>query len=161
MSTMPPEQQPPPHQPAAGTAASAAPGQGAILPIPGNAEFAVWLLVEIVLAIVWASSDGLDAGRLLDGDDLAHVALHRPPRHREGEPRARAITTHAGWEPQPRPAPFSSKRDAASKRSFACSSGIARRILARQAARQSSFSGRRVAATRPSCERYASDVAPM
>jgi hypothetical protein len=32
------------------------------LPIPGNAEFAVWLLVWIVLAIIWAASDAVDAG---------------------------------------------------------------------------------------------------
>jgi hypothetical protein len=31
------------------------------LPIPGNAEFAVWLLVWIVLAIIWAASDAVDA----------------------------------------------------------------------------------------------------
>ena len=44
------------------TAASAArPTTGAILPVPGNAEIAVWLLVEIVLAIVAAVSDGFDA----------------------------------------------------------------------------------------------------
>ena len=35
--------------------------QGAILPVPGNAELAVWLLVEIVLAIVAGVSDGFDA----------------------------------------------------------------------------------------------------
>jgi hypothetical protein len=34
---------------------------GAILPVPGNAEFAAWVIVEIVLAIVWAASDGFDA----------------------------------------------------------------------------------------------------
>jgi hypothetical protein len=32
------------------------------LPIAGNAEFAVWLLVWIVLAIIWAASDAVDAG---------------------------------------------------------------------------------------------------
>jgi hypothetical protein len=32
------------------------------LPIPGNAEFAVWLLVWVVLAIIWAASDAVDAG---------------------------------------------------------------------------------------------------
>jgi hypothetical protein len=37
------------------------PTMGAILPVPGNAEFAAWVIVEIVLAIVWAASDGFDA----------------------------------------------------------------------------------------------------
>jgi hypothetical protein len=32
------------------------------LPIPGNAEWALWLVVELVFAIIWAASDALDAG---------------------------------------------------------------------------------------------------
>ena len=32
------------------------------MPIPGNAEFALWLVVEIVFAIIWAASDAVDAG---------------------------------------------------------------------------------------------------
>jgi hypothetical protein len=32
------------------------------MPIPGNAEFAVWLFVWIVLAIIWAASDAVGAG---------------------------------------------------------------------------------------------------
>jgi peptidoglycan/LPS O-acetylase OafA/YrhL len=35
---------------------------GARMPIPGNAEFAVYLLMWIVLAIVWAASDQVGAG---------------------------------------------------------------------------------------------------
>ena len=35
---------------------------GARLPIPGNAEWAMWFLVEIVFAIIWAASDAVDAG---------------------------------------------------------------------------------------------------
>jgi len=34
---------------------------GAILPVPGNAELAIYLLATIVLAIIWAASDRLDA----------------------------------------------------------------------------------------------------
>jgi hypothetical protein len=34
---------------------------GAILPVPGNAELAVWVVVEIILAIVAGISDGFDA----------------------------------------------------------------------------------------------------
>ena len=32
------------------------------LPIPGNAEFALWLVVELVFALIWATSDAVDAG---------------------------------------------------------------------------------------------------
>jgi hypothetical protein len=55
MSTTPPE------QPTGYTGLGRTPITGAILPVPGNAEFAVWLIVEIVLAIIWASSDLFDA----------------------------------------------------------------------------------------------------
>jgi len=34
---------------------------GARMPIPGNAEFAVYLVMWIVLAIIWAASDHLNA----------------------------------------------------------------------------------------------------
>jgi hypothetical protein len=49
MSTMPPNQQ----------------QQGitipARLPIPGNAEWLLWLAVEILFAVIWATSDAVDA----------------------------------------------------------------------------------------------------
>jgi hypothetical protein len=71
MSTTPPEEPqasppPPPPPPPAHTGGGYAglgrsPASGAILPVPGNAERAVWVLVEILLAIVWAASDGFDA----------------------------------------------------------------------------------------------------
>jgi nicotinamide riboside transporter PnuC len=35
--------------------------QGARMPIPGNAEWLLWFLVEIVFAIIWAASDTVDA----------------------------------------------------------------------------------------------------
>jgi hypothetical protein len=56
MSTTPPENQ--------GTSYSGmgrSPVSGAILPVPGNAELAVWFIVEIVLAIVAAIADDFDA----------------------------------------------------------------------------------------------------
>jgi hypothetical protein len=31
------------------------------LPIPGNAEWALWFAVEIVFAIIWAASSAVDA----------------------------------------------------------------------------------------------------
>ena len=35
---------------------------GARLPIPGNAEFAVFSLVWVVIAIIWAASDQVGSG---------------------------------------------------------------------------------------------------
>jgi hypothetical protein len=32
------------------------------MPVPGNAEFLLWLVVEIVFGIIWAASDAVDAG---------------------------------------------------------------------------------------------------
>lgn len=63
MSTTPPEppQAPSPPAGAGYSGLGRNPVQGAILPVPGNAELAVWLLVEIVLAIVAGVSDGFDA----------------------------------------------------------------------------------------------------
>jgi hypothetical protein len=72
MSTVPPEPpQPPepepeaapaPPPPPAYTGLGTSPTVGAILPVPGNAELAVFLLVEIVFAIIWATSDAVNAG---------------------------------------------------------------------------------------------------
>jgi hypothetical protein len=69
MSTTPPEQPgtPPPPPPAAppqpphGGYTGLGHTPGAILPIPGNAELAVYLLATIFLVIIWAASDVLDA----------------------------------------------------------------------------------------------------
>jgi hypothetical protein len=55
MSTTPPEQQ----QPYAGVGRG--PINGAILPVPGNAELAIWFIVEVVLAIVAAVASDFDA----------------------------------------------------------------------------------------------------
>jgi hypothetical protein len=38
------------------------PVQGARLPIPGNAEFAVFFFVWVIIAIIWAASDQVGAG---------------------------------------------------------------------------------------------------
>ncbi len=51
------EQPPPPRQ-----QGSYGVNMPARLPIPGNAEWLLWLVVEIVFAIVWAASDAVDAG---------------------------------------------------------------------------------------------------
>jgi len=60
MSTTPPE------QPPGGTArpgmTGMMPGQwaGARMPIPGNAEFALWLVVEIVFILIWIIADSVN-----------------------------------------------------------------------------------------------------
>ena len=42
-------------------AATVPPG-GARMPQLGNAEWAMWFLVEVLFAIIWAASDDVDAG---------------------------------------------------------------------------------------------------
>ena len=63
--TMPPEQPltpPPPSPPTPGYAGLGRNATtGAILPVPGNAELAIYLLAATVLAIIWAASDLFDA----------------------------------------------------------------------------------------------------
>ena len=63
MSTTPPE------QPEGGTTRQSmgmpnmpSIASGARMPIPGNAEFAVFFLMWVVLAIIWAASDAVNAG---------------------------------------------------------------------------------------------------
>jgi hypothetical protein len=55
-----------PEQPAGGGTTTGGygftPVQGARLPIPGNAEFAVFFVVWVVLAVIWAASDAVDSG---------------------------------------------------------------------------------------------------
>jgi hypothetical protein len=53
----PPQQTPPPSY----TGLGRMPTSGAILPVPGNAEIAIWFIVELVLGIVALASDGFDA----------------------------------------------------------------------------------------------------
>ena len=36
------------------------PWQGARMPVPGNAEWLLWLIVEIVFAIIWAASPSVN-----------------------------------------------------------------------------------------------------
>ena len=57
MTTTPPD--PPQHQGYTGLGRS--PVSGAILPVPGNAEIAIWFIVEIALGIVALASDGFTA----------------------------------------------------------------------------------------------------
>jgi hypothetical protein len=70
MSTMPPEQPgtpppaaapPPAAPPPAGGYTGLGHTTGAILPIPGNAELAVWFAIEVLFVIIWAASDVVNA----------------------------------------------------------------------------------------------------
>jgi hypothetical protein len=59
VSTTPTPPEPPEQtQHQAYTGLGRTPTSGAILPVPGNAEIAIWFIVEVVLAIVAAASDG-------------------------------------------------------------------------------------------------------
>jgi hypothetical protein len=40
-------------------------GMPATLPVPGNAEFALYLVIVVVFAIIWAVSDRFDASRFV------------------------------------------------------------------------------------------------
>ncbi len=60
MSTTPPEQPPTTPPPDRGYTLPTIPS-GARLPIPGNAELLMWLVVTIVLMIIWAASDLVNA----------------------------------------------------------------------------------------------------
>ncbi len=116
MSSMPPDQPtepsatpppppapPPPEPPMGGTTVVGGTVSGgpprtqinvtdiARLPMPGNAEFALWLFLEVVFTLCWWISDDVDV-YAVDGDhDCADVRLLHLPRHREGEPRPRAV----------------------------------------------------------------------
>jgi len=66
MSTTPPEPPaaptpPSPPAPQSYSGLGQAATTGAILPVPGNAELAIYLFAVIVLAIIWAASDLFDA----------------------------------------------------------------------------------------------------
>jgi hypothetical protein len=62
MSTIPPEPSITPQPPTPGySGLGRTATTGAILPVPGNAELAIYLLATILLAIIWAASDLLDA----------------------------------------------------------------------------------------------------
>ena len=63
MSTTPPEQP-------AGTTGPSRPSMGmpsipsgARMPLPGNAEFALYALIEFVLIIIWIAADSVDTDR--------------------------------------------------------------------------------------------------
>src|SRR6185312_13303403 len=99
MSTTPPEQHqapPPPPPPGGGYGGiGRGPVQGAILPVPGNAELVIWLLVEIVLAIVAGISDGFDA----HGWCVGTICLQTAAAGKDFTFRDEGGTTPFGWLP--------------------------------------------------------------
>ena len=46
----------------------------ATLPIPGNAEFALWVVVVVLFAILWAATDAVDAGAFLTATTVLTAA---------------------------------------------------------------------------------------
>jgi hypothetical protein len=58
MSTTPPEQGGRPDLPMGHTLGS--PGSIARLPMPGNAEFAVYFVVELIFVLIWIIADSVD-----------------------------------------------------------------------------------------------------
>jgi uncharacterized protein YraI len=60
MSTTPPEHTPPHTPPPARGYGMPTIPSGARLPVPGNAEFLMWLVVTIVLMIIWAAADSVN-----------------------------------------------------------------------------------------------------
>ena len=67
MTTTPPDQ-PPPTPPASTTGATETPWLGTLpadarLPIPGNAEFALYAFIEIVLIIIWIAADSVNTNQ--------------------------------------------------------------------------------------------------
>jgi hypothetical protein len=57
MSTTPPEQGRGPDMPMGRTLGS--PGSMARLPMPGNAEFAVYFIIELIFVIIWIVADSV------------------------------------------------------------------------------------------------------
>ena len=69
MATPPPPEQPatppppPPPPPQVGYGGiGRGPVTGAILPVPGNAELAVFFAILVFLIVIWAASDAVNAG---------------------------------------------------------------------------------------------------
>ena len=52
----------PPEEPRSYTGLSQTPVSGAILPVPGNAELAVFFFVLVFLIVIWAASALVNAG---------------------------------------------------------------------------------------------------
>ncbi len=62
MSDTPPEQPAAPPQPPLYTGLGQSQVTGAILPVPGNAELAVFSTILVFLIVLWATTDDVNAG---------------------------------------------------------------------------------------------------
>ncbi len=62
MSDMPPEQPAAPPPPPLYSGLGQTPVTGAILPVPGNAELAVFSTILVFLIVLWAVTDAVNAG---------------------------------------------------------------------------------------------------
>ena len=62
MSETPPEQPAAPPKPPLYTGVGQTPVTGAILPVPGNAELAVFSTILVFLIVLWAATDDVNAG---------------------------------------------------------------------------------------------------
>jgi hypothetical protein len=63
MSDLPPEQPPAaPPSPPQYSGLGQSPVTGAILPVPGNAELAVFSCILVFLIVLWAATDAVNAG---------------------------------------------------------------------------------------------------
>ena len=71
MQHMPP---PPPSPPPPGYGNMMGWPQGARMPIPGNAEWALWFVVEIVFAIIWAASPNVNGDTFMMGSAIITFA---------------------------------------------------------------------------------------
>jgi hypothetical protein len=60
---------------------------GARLPIPGNAELAVFALIEFVLIIIWIARDSVNTNQWCIFTVVLTAFYFLRPRHREGQPR--------------------------------------------------------------------------
>ena len=47
---------------------------GARMPVPGNAEWLLWFVVEVLFAIIWAASDSVGAGDFMLGTSIITFA---------------------------------------------------------------------------------------
>ena len=62
MSETPPEQPAAPPPPPLYSGLGQSPVTGAILPVPGNAELAVFSTILVFLIVLWATTDDVNAG---------------------------------------------------------------------------------------------------
>jgi hypothetical protein len=70
MEEQSPPQQPPPQRPLTGVGMNV-PGT---LPIPGNAEFALYVVILVMFAILWAATDSVNANTFLTATTVLTAA---------------------------------------------------------------------------------------